>query len=280
MGELFVVPTPIGNMSDVSPRIRETLGRVDFIACEDTRVAGRLLKILGLKKPLVSYHEHNKNKKGRLILSRLAGGESAALVTDAGTPAISDPGMVLVRMCHEGNIRVIPIAGPSAAAVAVSSSGIDCARFCFEGFLPEKRSELKARLDEYRRETRAMVFFSPPHDLPRVLEELFSALGDRQASLCKELTKLNEKITYSTLGSLLQTAKETENIKGEYVLVVAGGEKTISANDREGLTAAEHVNYYLDMGLSKMDAIKAAASDRGVKKSEVYGEINAKNNKR
>ena len=274
MGALYVVPTPIGNLSDVSPRVRDTLAACDIVACEDTRVGGKLLALLGMKKSMVPYHEHNKKQCGTELLRRMAEGASCALITDAGTPAISDPGEDLVRLCHENGVPVIPLAGPCAAVTAVSASGIPCRRFCFEGFLPENKNERLARLREIARDERATVFYAPPHDLLRVLDSLLTVFGDRRAALCKELTKLNEKVEYSTLSALCERVAAEENVRGEYVLVVEG----YTANDADmfwhSLTVEEHVAHYMAEGLSKMDAMKAAASDRNVGKGEIYKIMN------
>ena len=274
MGALYLVPTPIGNLSDVSPRVRDTLAAADFVACEDTRVGGKLLALLGMKKPMVPYHEHNKRQCGQEILRRLNEGANCALITDAGTPAISDPGEDLVRLCHENGVDVIPLAGPCAAVTAISASGLPCRKFCFEGFLPESKNERLARLREIARDERATVFYAPPHDLLRVLTSVRTVFGDRRATLCKELTKLNEKIEYSTLGALCERVAGEENVRGEYVLVVEG----YTANDEDmfwhSLTVEEHVAHYMAEGLSKMDAMKAAASDRNVGKGEIYKIMN------
>ncbi len=274
MGTLYVVPTPIGNLSDISPRVRDTLAGADFVACEDTRVGGKLLALLGMKKSMVPYHEHNKKQCGAEILRRLTEGASCALITDAGTPAISDPGEDLVRLCHENGVKVIPLAGPCAAVTAVSASGLPCRKFCFEGFLPENKNERLARLREIARDERATVFYSPPHDLLRVLDSLLTAFGDRRATLCKELTKINENVEYSTLSALRARVEAEENVRGEYVIVVEG----YTANDADmfwhSMSVEEHVAHYMAEGLSKMDAMKAAASDRNVGKGEIYKIMN------
>jgi 16S rRNA (cytidine1402-2'-O)-methyltransferase len=274
MGILYVVATPIGNMSDITQRAVQTLSGVDFVACEDTRVGGKLLNLLGIKKPLVPYHEHNKRHFGEEIIKRLQSGENCALITDAGTPAISDPGEDLVKLCHNNGITVVPIPGACAAAAALSVSGIGCKRFCFEGFLPENNSEKEKYLASLAKEKRAMVFFSPPHDLIKVLSSLYAAFGDRQATLCKELTKLNEKITLSTLGRLVDEVKSAGSVKGEYVIVVAGYVPRKEDEFWYNMTVVEHVEHYVNLGMTKMDAIKAVASDRGVGKGEIYKKVN------
>lgn len=276
MSILYVVPTPIGNMSDVSERMRRTLEEVDFVAAEDTRIGGKLLTLLGIKKSLLPYHEHNKKQCGEEILSRLKDGRTCALITDAGTPAVSDPGEDLVRLCHENGVTVVPIAGPCAAVTAISASGIPCRRFCFEGFLPENKNERASYLASLAKEVRCMVFYSPPHDLKKILACLLEAFGDRRATLCKELTKINEKITYSTLSALSAEADAAQSIKGEYVIVVEGYVATESDMFWHDMTVEEHVEHYISLGLSKMDAMKAVSSDRGVGKGEIYKIINAK----
>jgi len=274
MGVLYVVPTPIGNLSDISPRVRDTLAAADFVACEDTRVGGKLLALMGMKKSMVPYHEHNKKHCGEEILRRLKDGASCALITDAGTPAISDPGEDLVRLCHENGVAVVPLAGPCAAVTAISASGINCKRFCFEGFLPQNKNECAARLRQIARDERATVFYAPPHDLVKVLSAVLEVFGDRRAALCKELTKLNERIDHSTLSALYEKACAEESIRGEYVLVVEG----YTAREEDmfwyGMSVERHVKHYTEQGLSKMDAMKAVAADRGVGKGEIYKEIN------
>lgn len=274
MGALYVVPTPIGNLSDVSPHVRDTLAAADFVACEDTRVGGKLLALLGMKKSMVPYHEHNKKQCGEEILRRLKEGAFCALITDAGTPAISDPGEDLVRLCHENGVPVIPLAGPCAAVTAVSASGIPCRRFCFEGFLPENKNDRLSRLRDIARDDRATVFYSPPHDLLRVLDSLLTVFGDRRAALCKELTKLNENVEYSTLSALCARVKAEENVRGEYVIVVEGYVPNEQDMFWHSMSVEEHVAHYMAQGLSKMDAMKAVSSDRGVGKGEIYKIMN------
>ena len=186
MSILYIVPTPIGNMEDITLRARRVLSEVDFVACEDSRVGGKLMLLLGLKKPLYAYHEHNKQRAGEVIAERIAAGEDCALITDAGTPAVSDPGEDLVRLCRSRGIEVIPLPGACAAVTALSASGLPSRRFCFEGFLPE--DGLKEYLEPLSREKRTMIFYSAPHDLIKTLKTLYDAFGDRNAALCKELT--------------------------------------------------------------------------------------------
>ena len=266
---LYVVATPIGNLSDLSPRAIEVLKSVDFVAAEDTRNSGVLLKYFDIKKPLVSYHEHNVVKRGGEIIDRLLKGETCALVSDAGMPAVSDPGEVLVRQCHENGLRVSAIPGPCAVVTALAMSGISTKRFCFEGFLPEKKKELDERLSFLRGERRTMIFYSSPHDLRRVLAELAEYLGaDRRIALCREMTKLNEEIERTTVGAAARSYAERAP-RGEYVLVLEGARGDADAFWHE-LTEPQHVAYYENKGMKHIDAVKAVASDRGVAKNIIY----------
>ena len=221
-GMLYLVPTPIGNLGDISERCRRTLEEADFIAAEDTRVSLKLLNYLGIKKSLVSYYEHNKAFKGNVILDRILAGETCALVSDAGSPAISDPGEDLVRLCAENGITVTAIPGPCAVITALSISGLPTGRFCFEGFLSTAKKSRKEHLASLVGETRTMIFYEAPHKLLSTLEDLAETFGsDRKISLCRELTKLHEEVVRTTLGEAI--AKYTENgPKGEFVLVVDG----------------------------------------------------------
>lgn len=271
MGVLYIVPTPIGNMEDITLRAKRILSEVSFVACEDSRVGGKLMMLLELKKPLYAYHEHNKKRAGEVIADRIAAGEDCALITDAGTPAVSDPGEDLVRLCRERGIEVIPLPGACAAVTALSGSGLPSARFCFEGFLPEE--DLKEYLLSIEKEKRTMIFYSAPHDLIKTLHTLFDALGDRNASLCKELTKLNERIVTKKLSELIADCEGAESIKGEYVIVVEGYTKRDEDEFWYSMTVSEHVAHYVSLGLSDMDAIKQTARDRGLPKGAIYKEI-------
>lgn len=270
-GTLYLVGTPIGNLSDISERALNVLSEVDFIAAEDTRVSGAMLNRFGIKKPLVNYFEHNKKQKGEEIAARLLKGESCALVTDAGMPAISDPGEDLVALCAEKSIPVCVIPGPCAAVSALAISGLPTRKFVFEGFLPVPSSERRETLDEIKREKRTVIIYEAPHKLKKTLADLYSALGDRRIALCREMTKLNEEVLRTTLSGAADIYAEKEP-RGEYVLIIEG------ANDGgdafwKGMSVAEHVEYYVGAGLTKNDAMKAAAKDRGVGKSEIYAEI-------
>ena len=268
-GMLYLVPTPIGNLGDISERCRRTLEEADFIAAEDTRVSLKLLNYLGIKKSLVSYYEHNKAFKGNVILERILAGETCALVSDAGSPAISDPGEDLVRLCAEHGITVTAIPGPCAVITALSISGLPTGRFCFEGFLSTAKKSRKEHLASLEGETRTMIFYEAPHKLLSTLEDLSEAFGaDRRISLCRELTKLHEEVIRTTLGEAIE--KYTANApKGEFVLVVDGAapaeKETATAED-----AGEMVKRLMGEGLSRKDAIKQTAKALDLPKNVVY----------
>jgi len=271
---LYLVSTPIGNLADLSERARKTLSEVDFIAAEDTRNTAKLLMAFGISRPLVSYHEHNKRERGSVIVERLLAGESCALVTDAGTPAISDPGEDLVRLAAEAGITVTAVPGAVAGIVALTLSGLATARFSFEGFLPRDKGERRERLLELSRETRTMLVHEAPHRLRATLSELSDVLGEERAiALCRELTKRNEEILRTTLSGAVEHYRTAEP-RGEYVLVIAGSERGHTDTQENSLAStlspAEHVAYYEKQGLARMDAIKAAAKDRGIPKNELY----------
>lgn len=271
---LYLVATPIGNLADLSARAIKVLTEVDFIAAEDTRNTGTLLSCLNIRKPMVSYHEHNRRERGEQICDRLAAGESCALVTDAGTPAISDPGEDLVALCAARGLAVTSIPGPCAGIVALTLSGLPTARFTFEGFLSTNKSERRARLDSLRAETRTMLFHEAPHKLKATLADLCETFGTtRRIALCRELTKLNEEVLRLTLGEAVAYYEENAP-RGEYVLVLEGAEEgSIATSFWEGMTIPAHVAHYMSEGMSKKDAIKAAARDRGVSKNEVYQQV-------
>jgi len=272
-GTLYLVGTPIGNLSDLSDRAKKVFREVDFIAAEDTRNSAKLLSVIGVKKELVSYHEHNKKSSGERLIERLLSGESCALVTDAGMPAISDPGEDLVRLCAENGITVSVVPGPSAVVSALALSALSTVRFAFEGFLPVPKAERRKRLEAIRREERTMVFYEAPHKLKATLTDLVEYFGeDRKISLCRELTKLNEEAIRTTLGEAIKIYEEKEP-RGEYVLVVEGAPEGCGASEEEDFTSLspeDHVAKYEDEGLPRMDAIKRAAKDRGMSKSELY----------
>lgn len=270
-GTLYLVGTPIGNLSDISERAKKVLSEVDFIAAEDTRVSGMMLTRFGIKKPLVNYFEHNKKVKGREILQRLKDGASCALITDAGMPAISDPGEELVKLCAEHSIPVSVIPGPCAAVSALAVSGLPTGRFVFEGFLPQESRERRKALEEIKNERRTLILYEAPHRLQKTLGELYSALGERNISLCRELTKLNEEIIRTTLSGAIDHYTEKAP-RGEYVLIVGGAPESDNDFWRD-MSEEEHVEYYINQNMSKNDAMKAAARDRGVGKSEIYNKI-------
>ena len=272
---LYLVATPIGNLSDLPERAIKVLSEVDFIAAEDTRNTGHLLSYLHIQKPLVSYHEHNKRERGENICDRLQGGESCALVTDAGTPAISDPGEDLVALCAERGITVTSIPGCCAGITALTLSGLPTRRFTFEGFLSVNKAERKKHLDSLKNEPRTMIFHEAPHKLKTTLSDLRDTFGDtRRISLCRELTKLNEEVLRLTLAEAVAYYEENAP-RGEYVLVVegAGEGSTVTEAFWTDMTVPDHVAYYVGQGMTKKDAIKAAARDRGVPKNEVYQQV-------
>ena len=271
-GTLYLVPTPIGNLGDISYRAVQTLAQADFIAAEDTRVSLRLLNHLELKKPLVSYHEHNKQESGPRILERLLGGESCALVTDAGSPAISDPGEDLVRLCAEHAVAVCAIPGPCAAITALSVSALPTRRFCFEGFLPAKGKERRTLLAALKTERRTMIFYEAPHRLQDTLASLMEAFGpDRPISLCRELTKLHEQILRMTLGEAVAFYEQNDP-RGEYVLIVQGA----SEQDEPGTSLADAVALARRLeqaGLRKKEAARQAAEQTGLAKNAIYASL-------
>ncbi len=271
-GTLYLVPTPIGNLSDISDRCRETLANADFIAAEDTRVSLRLLNHLDIKKPLVSYYEHNKQTSGPRIVERLLGGESCAIVTDAGSPAISDPGEDLVRLCAEAGVTVTAIPGPCAAVTALSISGLPTGRFTFEGFLSTNKKSRFAHLDSLRTEQRTMIFYEAPHKLTATLTDLAQVFGEtRRISLCRELTKLHEEVLRMTLGEAVQYYRTTEP-RGEYVLVVEGAQETPQAAATQD-DAVARAQALIAQGYSKKDAVRQAAAETGFPRNALYDAI-------
>lgn len=268
-GILYLVPTPIGNLGDISQRIADTLEAVDFIAAEDTRVSLKLLNHLGLKKPMISYYRHNTEAGGQAVLSRLLAGESCALVTDAGTPAVSDPGEDLVRLCAQSGVEVVAIPGPCALITALSVSGLPTGRFTFEGFLAMNKKNRRAHLEELRQEQRTMIFYEAPHKLTATLADLAEVFGpDRRISLCRELTKLHEEVRRTILGEAV-TWYEANPPRGEFVLVVEGA----AENAKEAPTleqGLERVAQLRAEGLSLKDAARQAAKETGLPKNELY----------
>ena len=268
-GMLYLVPTPIGNLGDISQRCRQTLEEADFIAAEDTRVTLKLLNHLGIKKSLVSYYEHNKAFKGNVILDRILAGETCALVSDAGSPAISDPGEELVKQCADAGITVCAIPGPCAVITALSISGQATGRFCFEGFLSTSKKSRREHLESLIAEQRTMVFYEAPHKLVNTLEDMAAVFGpDRPISLCRELTKLHEEVVRTTLSQAIIRYTEASS-KGEFVLVVAGAEPPVKEEASRG-DAAAHVSALMAQGMSRKDAIKQTVKDLGLPKNVVY----------
>ena len=270
-GTLYLVATPIGNLGDFSPRGVETLERADFIAAEDTRVSMKLLNHFGIKKPLVSYHEHNRASAGQTILTRLLAGETCALVTDAGTPAISDPGEDLVRLCGENNIAVEAIPGCCAAICALAVSGLPTGRFTFEGFLPANKKERRTALLRLQGEERTMVFHEAPHKLRATLSDMAEILGDRPVALCRELTKLHEETLRTTLSAAVALYAEREP-RGEYVLVVAGArpmEEPVVTLE-EGVSRVQRLR---EDGIKMKEAVRSVAGQTALNKNELYDAV-------
>ena len=269
-GALYVVATPIGNLADITDRAKKVLSEVDFVAAEDTRVSGILLSRFDIKKSIINYFEHNKKAAGKRIIEELSCGKSCALVTDAGTPAISDPGTELCAQVRESGFKVIPVPGACAVVTALSASGFDSRRFIFEGFLPQD-GEKDSVLTSLVNERRTVIFYEAPHRLKKTLSELYEALGERRVCLARELTKINEEFIITSLSEAVRIYSEKEP-RGEYVLIIEGA-KDDGEKFWKNLSVAEHVAFYTEKGLSKMDAIKACAKDRGVPKNSIYKEM-------
>ena len=271
VGRLTLVGTPIGNLSDFSPRALDALRECDFIAAEDTRVTLKLLNHFGITKPLVSYFEHNKRERGEVICARLLAGENAVLVTDAGMPAISDPGEELVDQCHERGIPVGVVPGPTAMATALAVAGLPTGRFAFEGFLSMNKRSRREHLDSLRGEPRTMVFYEAPHKLLSTLEDLLSVLGDRRIALVRELTKIHEEVVRTTLAAAIERYTQ-DAPRGEFVLVVEGAAPTeqppMTVEEAEALARE-----YLAQGMSPSEAAKTAAAETGLKKGDIYRRI-------
>lgn len=268
-GTLYLVPTPIGNLGDISQRMAETMEQVDFIAAEDTRVSIKLLNHLGIKKPMISYHRHNTESGGQAVVDRLMAGENCALVTDAGMPAISDPGEELVAQCAKLGISVVAIPGPCALVTALAVSGQPTDRFTFEGFLPMNKKNRKAHLDSLRQEERTMIFYEAPHKLSATLKDFAEVFGgERELSLCRELSKLHEEIRRTTLMQAIEYYNENPP-KGEFVLVVHGAQpvQEQEATLEDGLVLVERLR---GEGLSLRDAVKRAAKELGLSRNQLY----------
>ena len=273
-GMLYLCATPIGNLGDITSRVLETLKEVELIAAEDTRNSIRLLNHFDIHTPMTSYHEYNKTEKAYELIHQMKQGKNIALITDAGTPAISDPGEVLVSLCHEAGIRVTSLPGPAACITALTLSGLSTRRFVFEGFLPTDKKEQKEVLEDLKSEKRTIILYAAPHDLRKVLELLANTLGeDRRITLCRELTKKFETVIPTDLAEALKRC-ETEEPRGEYVLVIEGRSRKEIEAERiaafDGIDIAEHVREYEDQGMDRKQAMKMAAKDRGISKREVY----------
>ena len=268
-GKLYVVGTPIGNLSDFSPRAIDTLEKVDFIAAEDTRVTVKLLNHFGINKPMLAYYEHNKKERGGDVIARLLSGENCALVSDAGMPAISDPGEDLVRMAYENGIEVESVPGPSALITALAISGMKSGRFCFEGFLSVNKPSRKTHLTEVKKETRTMIFYEAPHKLPATLKDMLEAFGDRKLAIVRELTKLHEEVIHTTLSEAVNLYDEEHKPRGEYVLIIEGYDDS-KDSEYSFSDAVNLAKQYVKEGNSVSAAAKMAANDTGFKKGDIY----------
>ena len=275
-GILYLCATPIGNLDDMTFRVLETLKSVDLIAAEDTRNSIKLLNHFDIHTEMTSYHEYNKYDKAQWLIGRMQEGVNVALITDAGTPAISDPGEVLVRECHKAGIRVTSLPGPAACITALTMSGLSTRRFCFEGFLPSAVEYKKGRrriLDDLADESRTIIIYEAPHHLKAVLDDLYECLGDRRITICRELTKKFEEVRPTTLSEAISFYRENDP-RGEYVLVIEG--KSLEEQDEEKrlswqeMSLEEHMKIYEDKGFSRKDAMKQVAADRGVGKRDIY----------
>ena len=276
-GTLYLCATPIGNLEDITFRVLRTLKEVDIIAAEDTRNSIKLLNHFDIKTPMTSYHEYNKVEKARTLVDKMLKGASVAVITDAGTPGISDPGEELVRQCHEAGIRVTSLPGPAACVTALTMSGLPTRRFCFEAFLPYDKKERKEVLSELASETRTIIIYEAPHRLKSTLKELSDVLGaDRRLSVCKELTKRYENVFLTTFEEACEYYDNNEP-KGEYVLVIQGKSREIIKQEEvktwEAMTIEEHMKVYTDKGMDKKEAMKVVAKDRGVSKRDIYNEL-------
>lgn len=275
-GMLYLCATPIGNLGDISARFIKTFEMVDLIAAEDTRQTLKILNHLGITKPLTSYHEHNKREKGEYIISQLNEGKNVALVSDAGTPAISDPGEDLVKLCIENDIEVTSVPGPVAGINALILSGLSTKRFAFEGFLSVNKRHRKEHLESVKKDTHTLIFYEAPHKLKTTLADLYEALGDRKIAIVRELTKLHEEVIRTTL-SKANSLYEEKSPRGEYVLVVEGADENAQTEEPEDIwwndmTIVEHVDKYINDGMSSKDAIKKVSEDRNLKKRDVYND--------
>ncbi len=270
-GILYVTGTPIGNLSDLSPRAAQTLAEADFIAAEDTRVTLKLLNHLGIKKPMVSYFEHNKRERGELICARIEQGESCAVVTDAGMPCISDPGEDLIRLCEERGIKTVVVPGPSAVVSALAVSGLETGRFCFEGFLSVNKKSRAEHLQSLMHERRTMIFYEAPHKLPATLRDFYDTFGDRRLSIVRELTKIHEEVIRTTTKYAAEHLSDG-SVKGEIVLVLEGAREE-AAEEYTLEAAVALARQLMDRGEKATAAAKEAAAVTGIKKNEIYKEL-------
>ncbi len=272
-GILYLCPTPIGNLEDITFRVLRTLKEADLIAAEDTRNSIKLLNHFEIKVPMTSYHEFNKIEKAYQLIGKLREGKNIALITDAGTPGISDPGEELVRICCEEGIDVVSLPGAAACITAVTVSGLSSRRFCFEAFLPRDKKQRGILLDELKDETRTIIIYEAPHHLLRTLEDLHQALGNRRISVCRELTKRHEEILRTSIEDVLEFYRDQEP-RGEYVLVIEGKSYEDIQNERKNewlqMNLEEHMRYYEEKGAARKEAMKKVAADRGISKREVY----------
>ena len=272
-GKLYLCATPIGNLGDMTPRVIETLESVDVIAAEDTRNSIKLLNHFNIKTPMTSYHEYNKIEKADTLIAQMQAGKNIALITDAGTPAISDPGEVLVQKCQEAGITVTSLPGPAACITALTLSGLSTRRFCFEGFLSADKKERKAVLEDLKEESRTMILYEAPHHLKGTLKELYGVLGNRKITLCRELTKKFETIFPTTLEDALEYY-ESNDPRGEYVLVLEGKSHQQKEEEKQAsfseMSIEDHMKIYEDKGVDRKEAMKLVAKERGISKRDVY----------
>ena len=272
-GMLYLCATPIGNLGDMTPRVTETLRSVDIIAAEDTRNSIKLLNHFDIKTSMTSYHEYNKVEKADYLIAQMQQGKNVALITDAGTPAVSDPGEVLVAKCHEAGIRVTSLPGAAACITALTLSGFGTRRFCFEAFLPADKKEKAEILEELKEESRTIILYEAPHHLVRTLQELLHVLGNRRLTLCRELTKKFETVLPTTIEDAL-SMYESEEPRGEYVLVIEGKSRRQKKEERQAswlsMSIEEHMAYYEKEGVDEKNAMKQVAKDRGVSKRDIY----------
>lgn len=275
-GKLYICATPIGNLEDITLRVIRTLKEVDLIACEDTRTSLKLCRHFDIKTPLTSYHEHNKYEKAEVLVREILAGKNIALISDAGTPGISDPGEELVRQAHEAGIEVTSLPGAAACITALTMSGLPTRRFSFEAFLPYEKKERRKVLDELKNETRTIVLYEAPHKLKKTLAELLAEVGNRRISIMKELTKVHETVFLTTLQEAVAFFEETEP-KGEYVLVIEGRKREDIEKEKQEsffeISLLEHFNKYIKQGIDRKDAMKQVAIDRGIPKREVYRQL-------